>query len=311
MEFHRKEGILSRAKSIILFLFRLISRPSRLSPHHHIHQVADGLKTLIYPLEENPSFIIHKKMTSPSATSSLSSGLLTKASSLSESLARPSRFYASLDDLLGSESGVCMISDEDYIFDEVNFTHSDIDFVKRNKKCQVTKEYPPLIPFLARTANLRAHMPWIMTRLYIHGKLILTMEKVKHHEYFEADRDNGRLVMNLVSLDDEFNICCASEPNEEDDQLELLVKDMEEGPAGNFIGNTEERYAGEGVRKCFSYRGSQISDMSVDENDGSCSIQHFGSAPIGVSGWSDGNNVVMDSLWLVGMRTKRLCYTAI
>ncbi|KAL6179802.1 hypothetical protein ACLB2K_046473 [Fragaria x ananassa] len=44
-------------------------------------------------------------------------------------------------------------------------------------------------------------MPWNLTRHYFNGRLVLQEEKAQHHEYFEAERDNGRLVLKLMPLD--------------------------------------------------------------------------------------------------------------
>ncbi|KAI3465060.1 hypothetical protein Pfo_021723 [Paulownia fortunei] len=71
------------------------------------------------------------------------------------------------------------------------------------------KEYPPPIPLLARTENLPSHMPWVMKRYYTSdGRLVIKEEKVKHHEYFQAHRSNGRLVLKLVPLDDAVEESC-------------------------------------------------------------------------------------------------------
>ncbi|PQP94920.1 hypothetical protein Pyn_25715 [Prunus yedoensis var. nudiflora] len=62
-------------------------------------------------------------------------------------------------------------------------------------------EVPPPIPLLARTENLPSHMPWILKRHYTtDGRLILTEEKVRHHEYFRAHRSNGRKCWNINSV---------------------------------------------------------------------------------------------------------------
>ncbi|OWM79922.1 hypothetical protein CDL15_Pgr006226 [Punica granatum] len=76
------------------------------------------------------------------------------------------------------------------------------------KEKRKEKEYPPPIPLLARTENLHSHMPWVLERTYTSdGRLILREERVRHHEYFRADRRDGRLTLQLVPLDDEvFNL---------------------------------------------------------------------------------------------------------
>ncbi|KAK2975285.1 hypothetical protein RJ640_001134 [Escallonia rubra] len=69
---------------------------------------------------------------------------------------------------------------------------------KRSEKGK--KEYPPAIPWLARTENLSsAHMPWVFRRHYTaDGRLVITEEKVERHEYFRAHRSDGKLTLQLV-----------------------------------------------------------------------------------------------------------------
>lgn len=62
------------------------------------------------------------------------------------------------------------------------------------------KEYPPPIPSLASTEQLPS---WVMHKYYTgDGRLIITEEKVKRHEFLQAHRSDGRLTLNLVPLDD-------------------------------------------------------------------------------------------------------------
>ncbi|KAI3459998.1 hypothetical protein Pfo_016661 [Paulownia fortunei] len=81
---------------------------------------------------------------------------------------------------------------------------------RRSRRMEAAdKEYPPPIPWLARTENLPSHMPWVMKRYYSgDGRLIIKEEKVKRHEYFQVHRSNGRLVLNLVPLDSVFEKSC-------------------------------------------------------------------------------------------------------
>lgn len=62
------------------------------------------------------------------------------------------------------------------------------------------KEYPPPIPLLAQTGNKKGRMPWVLTREYVDGRLILREVREERYEYFETTRDNGRLVLKLVHL---------------------------------------------------------------------------------------------------------------
>ncbi|KAK7321149.1 hypothetical protein VNO77_31465 [Canavalia gladiata] len=78
---------------------------------------------------------------------------------------------------------------------------------KNNIKKKEKKVFPPPIPLLARTQNLASHMPWVLKRYYTsEGRLILKEEKVRHHEYFQAHRANGRLTLQLVPFD-HYNEC--------------------------------------------------------------------------------------------------------
>jgi hypothetical protein len=83
------------------------------------------------------------------------------------------------------------------------------------------KEFPPPIPLLARTENLPCRMPWVLKRHYTSdGRLILTEERVRHHEYFRAHRANGRLTLQLVPLDDSVWPPSSSADEDESDKEE-------------------------------------------------------------------------------------------
>lgn len=72
------------------------------------------------------------------------------------------------------------------------------------KRSHCLRRFPPPIPLLARTANLSCHMPWVLKRTYKEdGSLVLKEVRVKRHEYFRACRENGRLTLQLVELDDD------------------------------------------------------------------------------------------------------------
>ncbi|OWM90232.1 hypothetical protein CDL15_Pgr006553 [Punica granatum] len=104
-----------------------------------------------------------------------------------------------MDDVIGTESGVYFSPNEE---DSVLGVQK-IAYRKNHAREWPAKrnELPPPIPLLVRTANLRGRMPWVMTRHYGHGKLILRVEPVRRHEYFEVYRGNGRLLLDLISLD--------------------------------------------------------------------------------------------------------------
>ncbi|XP_073125869.1 uncharacterized protein [Henckelia pumila] len=82
------------------------------------------------------------------------------------------------------------------------------------------KEYPPPMPSLASTEQLPS---WVMHKHYTgDGRLIITEEKVKRHEYLQANRSDGRLTLDLVPLDD------AVEEDDEEEE-EKLDEDEEMG----------------------------------------------------------------------------------
>ncbi|KAE8077359.1 hypothetical protein FH972_015930 [Carpinus fangiana] len=93
----------------------------------------------------------------------------------------------------------------------------------------VKRDYPPPIPPLAY-GNLRARMPYVLTRHYGDGKLVLRVGRVKHHGYFEARKENGRLVLNLLTLGDKccHGVCEDSEDREVlEDHLQTIHEDIE------------------------------------------------------------------------------------
>lgn len=50
---------------------------------------------------------------------------------------------------------------------------------------------------------LPSYVPLVLKREYTSdGRLLLKEDKVRGHEYFRAHRSNGRLTLQLVSLDD-------------------------------------------------------------------------------------------------------------
>ncbi|XP_022992861.1 uncharacterized protein LOC111489066 [Cucurbita maxima] len=92
------------------------------------------------------------------------------------------------------------------------------------------KNYPPPIPLLVRTENLASHIPWVMKRQYTgDGRLILTEEKVKHHEFFRAHRSDGRLMLQLVTMDDQELDEEGDEEEEEEEEEECTEAGGSEG----------------------------------------------------------------------------------
>lgn len=83
------------------------------------------------------------------------------------------------------------------------------------------REFPPPIPLLARTGNLPCHMPWVLKRCYVNGRLVLHEVPVKHHEFFKADRSNGRLVLRIMYMADKDS--AANVDNDENAVDQALV----------------------------------------------------------------------------------------
>lgn len=109
------------------------------------------------------------------------------------------------DDYIGNESCIDLQNENDT--SKSNDDHPAPGNYQAKAKIRSSKKekrvFPPPIPLLARTQNLACHMPWVLKRYYTsEGRLILKEEKVRYHEYFRAHRENGRLTLQLVPLDD-------------------------------------------------------------------------------------------------------------
>ncbi|GFZ10009.1 hypothetical protein Acr_21g0006080 [Actinidia rufa] len=187
-----------------------------------------------------------------------------------------------MGDLIGTESGVYMSSNEEKLLGEVDETKSytnNINQRKRNKGIGTKREknYPPPIHSLARTGYLTGRMPWVLSRRYVNGRLILREERVNRYEYFEVHRENGRLRLNLIPLDDTIPSCCPVEEENEDVDEHVEVKndgdrndrgdernkkqDEVEEEKGSRILLACSRNEGD-IRRCFPYPGSAISNSA-------------------------------------------------
>ncbi|KAI6687689.1 hypothetical protein NL676_024517 [Syzygium grande] len=114
-----------------------------------------------------------------------------------------------------------------------------------------SREYPPPIPLLARTGNLPSHMPWVLRRHYTSdGRLVLTEEKVRHHEYFRARRANGRLTLQLVPLDGDapYLPTIADDDNDEEEEEEEEEEEVlnPEAAGITIAGDLDNRDGGDG-----------------------------------------------------------------
>ncbi|KAL3619749.1 hypothetical protein CASFOL_034661 [Castilleja foliolosa] len=101
------------------------------------------------------------------------------------------------------------------------------------RRCRRTeaaeRDYPPPIPWLARTENRPSHMPFVMKRHYSgDGRLVITEERVSHHEYFQVYRTDDRVVLNIVPL---------RVADEEEESEDLGITDGgDEGPSDPTVG---------------------------------------------------------------------------
>ncbi|XP_009617618.1 uncharacterized protein [Nicotiana tomentosiformis] len=142
--------------------------------------------------------------------------------------------------------------------------------MKREKqKEKIEREYPPSIPWLSHTENLpTSQMPWVMKRYYTpDGRLIIKEEKVKRFEYFEAHRTNGRLMLNLVPLNDD--VSCSDDDDDVD--VDECVKEEENCDDSVVTGGCDR--------------------VKVDRTDGNESaLVNGGGAPVIGSGGSGGGS---------------------
>ncbi|XP_055835058.1 uncharacterized protein LOC129903523 [Solanum dulcamara] len=138
---------------------------------------------------------------------------------------------------------------------------------REKKKLKIEREYPPPIPGLAKTEFPSSQMPWVMKRYHTSdGRLIIKEEKLKRFEYFETHRTDGRLMLNLVPLNDD-DVCDSDDDDDVDggDVIETDGCDQEKvdrtateesesallnGPGGG--GSTAIGGDGSGGVKCWS-----------------------------------------------------------
>lgn len=103
----------------------------------------------------------------------------------------------------------------------------------RQRKNELLRKFPPPLTTLVRTCNLPCHMPWVLRRSYrSDGRLVIKQVKVQHHEFFRAVRSNGRLILHLVSHDQE---------KARADQAETFNAEVHETGGQDFHPNKEER----------------------------------------------------------------------
>ncbi|KAL6296959.1 hypothetical protein ACE6H2_005101 [Prunus campanulata] len=140
---------------------------------------------------------------------------------------------------------------------------------REQKWAMRNKEFPPPIPLLARTENLPSHMPWVLKRHYTSdGRLILTEEKVRHHEYFRAHRSNGRLTLQLVPLDDEVSIApvTCDEGNKDANGNDNEYDDQD--PQSDDHGNHDDEEYDEDIDGYVDDDDDVVADQSISGNIG-------------------------------------------
>lgn len=104
-----------------------------------------------------------------------------------------------MDDLIGTESGDSVNEDDlkgIIVADEADTRTLN----KRNRnRAASRREYPPPLSLFAE----RGRNSWVLKRECFDGRLMVRAERVKHHQHLEAHRENGRLVMKLVTTEEE------------------------------------------------------------------------------------------------------------
>ncbi|XP_061988843.1 uncharacterized protein LOC133707299 [Rosa rugosa] len=188
-------------------------------------------------------------------------------------------------DYIGMESCVDVLRDEDEShcdYKQQNCYNQKVQDKREEKRLAMMKrkELPPPIPMLARTENLPSHMPWVLKRHYTtDGRLILTEEKVRHHEYFRAHRSNGRLTLQLVPLDDEL-LASPLTANQKDNMDEANAHDDDDNEE-----NEEDDYdryddgCGEDEEEEEEEEEKEKEEEEDEHDDGVDDLQHHDGVP--------------------------------
>lgn len=70
-------------------------------------------------------------------------------------------------------------------------------------RCCPVRLFPPPMPMLARTEQLRSYMPWTLLKFRCNdGRVVMKEVRTKQHEYFKAGRQNGNRTLQLMSADE-------------------------------------------------------------------------------------------------------------
>ena len=274
MENFSEGSLFCKSKSVVSTLFRIMvwtstsPSPMRFPKEWSAYSGLKSLLNFSRGTDQNLThtcYILHSYMIpAPPSPSWTTSPPLTRSLTNSSSYSSCS---SALDDLIGTESGVCMNSNIEEETAQMEKLESYRYQHKRKQLHATRKKYPPPIPLLARTGNLPGHMPWILTRHYIDGKLVLVEERLKHHEYLEAHRENGRLVLNIVPLDDEITCSHFVSRNEEENELQD-VDFLEKNSDQEFDEEEEGREAYQEIELASDdYVGNLEDGVAVDDEE--------------------------------------------
>ncbi|KAJ8772253.1 hypothetical protein K2173_027430 [Erythroxylum novogranatense] len=249
MDFLKEEDLFNKIKSIVLSIYPSRSRKSRRPYPMQSRQAFPinlGLKNFINSHTEtirNPSdrnLVFHAHMMkSPSPSLSASSLLSSPSKSLYRSLSlSSSTSYSSrsdiLGDLIGSESGVHLESEVGELYSAERPAQPCYRFQSRRNQHQFPrrKDYPPTLTILTKK-------DWALTRHYVDGRLLLIEETVKPDVYFEACRDNGRLILKHVTVENNIS--------DEEDETELQnLKFIEEEEEEELKCESSQQVDGQG-----------------------------------------------------------------
>ncbi|CAI9105993.1 OLC1v1005041C1 [Oldenlandia corymbosa var. corymbosa] len=158
------------------------------------------------------------------------------------------RSAPNLDDCIGVESCVDWVPGVNFAGIGIpNKTSTARDQRRRNKPEkkideEKKKQFPPPLPWLARTDNLYSFMKRDYTD---DGRLVIREEKVEKQDFLRADRSvNGRLTLRLVPITDNKDEGVYAADEEEEEEVDgVLEEEVEEESRilnledGSFVGN--------------------------------------------------------------------------
>ncbi|KAL5078624.1 hypothetical protein RYX36_007045 [Vicia faba] len=153
---------------------------------------------------------------------------------------------------IGNESCIDFQTDDNFLS---NINHKSLASNKKKMRSPIRnrvkkRNFPPPIPYLAQTQNLASHMSYMLIRYYTdEGRLIIKEEKVKHHEYFHAHRENDRITLQLVPLDHDDDDDYFMDAYEQDEKVEVEEDNeinnvtMDDDFEEENMGNTQKNVA--------------------------------------------------------------------